>query len=81
MNFITKLKNKKQLSIINESNENIEEKDLFEIIEYNSDIIRKLRIKKTDTIAIILENGPAFITVSVCVHSITVSMLLVYFLQ
>ena len=72
MNFLRKIKNKNQISIINENNENISAKLLFKIIEHNSDIIRKLKIKKIDTIAIVIENSPAFITsflstINVCI--------------
>ena len=72
MNFVRKIKNKNQISIINENNENISAKLLFKIIEHNSDIIRKLKIKKIDTIAIVIENSPAFITsflstINVCI--------------
>ena len=61
MNLVSKLKNKKSLNIIYENN-NINSNSLLQIIEYNTIILKKLAIKKKDTIAIILENGPEFIT-------------------
>ena len=61
MNLVSKLKNKKSLNIIYENN-NINSNSLLQIIEYNTIILKKLAIKKKDTIAIVLENGPEFIT-------------------
>ena len=57
MNLVSKLKNKKSLNIIYENN-NINSNSLLQIIEYNTIILKKLAIKKKDTIAIVLENGP-----------------------
>ena len=50
MNLISKLKNKKSLNIIYENN-NINSNSLLQIIEYNTIILKKLAIKKKDTIA------------------------------
>ncbi len=61
MNLVSKLKNKKSLNIIYENN-NINSNSLLQIIEYNTIILKKLAIKKKDTIALVLENGPEFIT-------------------
>ena len=61
MNLVSKLKNKKSLNIIYENN-NINSYSLLQIIEHNTIILKKLAIKKKDTIAIVLENGPEFIT-------------------
>ena len=61
MNLVSKLKSKKSLSIIHASS-NINANSLLQIIEHNTIILKKLAIKKKDTIAIVLENSPEFIT-------------------
>ena len=61
MNLVSKLKNKKSLNIIYENN-NINSNNLLQIIEHNTIILKKLAVKKKETIAIVLENGPEFIT-------------------
>ena len=45
MNLVSKLKNKKSLNIIYENN-NINSYSLFQIIEHNTIILKKLAIKK-----------------------------------
>ena len=62
MNFLTHIKNKKSLTIIDENKDLIKSNELQKIIKFNSNIISKLNIKKNDTLAIVLENGPVFIT-------------------
>ncbi len=62
MNFLTHIKNKKSIAIIDEKNSLISLNELKEIIEFNSNIISKINVKNTDTVAIVLENGPVFIT-------------------
>ena len=62
MNLISKLKRKKSLSIFYEENKKINIKDLLLIIDENTITLNKLGIKKEDTIAVVLENGPTFIT-------------------
>ena len=61
MNLISKLKSKKSLNIIY-AESNINSNNLLQIIKHNTIILKKLAIKKKDTIAIVLENGPEFIT-------------------
>ena len=61
MNLISKLKSKKSLNIIY-AESNINSNNLLQIIKHNTIIIKKLSIKKKDTIAIVLENSPEFIT-------------------
>ena len=61
MNLISKLKRKKSLNIIYENN-NISLNNLLKIVDHNTVILKKLGIKKKDTIAIVIENGPEFIT-------------------
>ncbi len=62
MNLVSKLKNKKKLSIIYEDSQVIGINKILKIINYNTTILNTLGIKKSDTIAIVLENGPLFIT-------------------
>ena len=62
MNLISEIKTKKSLQIIYEDNKQINLDDLVEIIDQNSSVLNQLSIKKKDTVAIVLENGPEFIT-------------------
>lgn len=62
MNLISKLKTKKSLNIIYEENKSINLKKLLEIVKFNTIILKQLDIKNKDIIAIVLENGPCFIT-------------------
>ena len=56
--FFDRLRRRKK----SEENNNINSNSLLQIIKYNAIILKKLAIKKKDTIAIVLENGPEFIT-------------------
>ena len=57
------------VNIIYENN-NINADSLLQIIKNNTIILKKLAIKKKDTIAIVLENGPEFITTFLsCINS------------
>jgi len=62
MNFLTHIKNKKSLAIIDENKNFIKSDELQKVVKFNSVIISKINIKRTDTVAIVLENGPDFIT-------------------
>ena len=62
MNFLTHIKNKKSLAIIDENKNFIKSDELQKVVKFNSIIISKINIKRTDTLAIVLENGPDFIT-------------------
>ena len=74
MNFLSKLNDKKNLSIIDENYESINLALLQKIVKFNSDILNKLGIKNNNTIGIIMENGPAFVTsflsnINVCISA------------
>ena len=62
MNLISEIKTKRSLKIIYENNNQINLNDLLKVIDQNSSFLNKIGIKKKDTIAIVLENGPEFIT-------------------
>ncbi len=62
MNLISKIKTKKSLKIIYEGNNQINLNNLIKIIDQNLCNLKKLGFKKKDTVAIVLENGPEFIT-------------------
>ena len=62
MNFLTHIKNKKSIAIIDENKNFIKSDELLKVVKFNSIIISKINIKRTDTLAIVLENGPDFIT-------------------
>ena len=62
MNLISKIKTKVSLKIVYDENNQINLSNLLKIIDKNSSFLNKIGIKKNDTVAIVLENGPEFIT-------------------
>ena len=72
MNFLSHINNKSNIEIIDEVENKIRIKELKEIINFNSFIMNQLNIKSSDTVAIVLENGPKFITSFLCVINVCI---------
>ena len=73
MNFLSHINNKSNIEIIDEVENKIRIKELKEIINFNSFIMNQLNIKASDTVAIVLENGPKFITSFLSVINVCIS--------
>ena len=73
MNFLSHINNKSNIEIIDEVENKIRIKELKEIINFNSFIMNQLNIKSSDTVAIVLENGPKFITSFLSVINVCIS--------
>ena len=74
MNFIKHIIKKKTIKIIDEKKNTIDLESLKKIINYNSKFINSLDINNKNTIVIVLDNGPDFITsflsnINVCISA------------
>ena len=62
MNLINYLKEKKTITIFSEKGDQLKISSLMKLIETNKKVFNNMNINKSDTIAIVLDNGTKFIT-------------------